>query len=329
MRLRYWDELRAAIQSRMPGAEVAYSTLAPTARTKVWVSIENAEGTDRQGKLLLPLTTVSDNYFELLGIRLRSGRLFDSTDNSTSVNVALVDENIARHYWPGQEALGKRIKVNSTDNGSWLTIVGVVSHVRGRPNSDEAVSYIYRPLRQAMPDAFRVLVKLPTSAVDSRLVLRTAAYAADRDLPLRNLQMLDQYLASLDLDYNALGPAFSAIAVVTVILAATGLFGLISRSVARRTQEVGVRRALGGTPWQVTAIFLRQGALYLCIGVFGGCLGVVVTNVLDATIGNVLIHVVPVTLGVFLFIALVIFIASYLPTRRAVALEPGDALRYE
>ena len=329
MRLRYWDELAVAIRNRIPGAQVAYSTLAPTGREKVGISIEHAEGTDRQGKLLLPLTTVSDNYFDLLGIRLRSGRLFDSTDNSTSLSVAIVDENAARHYWPGQEALGRRIKVNSTGDEPWLTIVGVVSHVRGRPNSDEAVSYIYRPLRQAAPSAFRTLVKLPNAVADSRVVLREAAYAVDRDLPLRNLQTFDDYLASLDLEYKSLGPAFSAIALVTVILAATGLFGLISRSVARRTQEVGVRRALGGTPWQVTAIFLRQGVLYFCVGVVGGGFGLLVTDFLDATIGNVMVYGLRVTLSVLVFIAFVIFVASYLPTRRAVALEPADALRYE
>jgi predicted permease len=329
MRVRYWDELAAAIRSRMPGAEVAYSTLAPTGREKVWVSIEHAEGTDRQGKLMLPVTTVSDDYFDALGIRLRSGRLFDSTDISTSLGVAIVDENVARHYWPGQEALGKRIKVTSAEDEPWLTIVGVVAHVRGRPNSDEAVSYIYRPLRQVAPPDFRVLIKLPTAAADSRVVLRAAAYAVDRDLPLRNLQMFDDYLASLDLDYKSLGPSFSAIAVITVILAATGLFGLISRSVARRTQEVGVRRALGGTPWHITALFLRQGVSYFCVGLVGGGLGIVVTNFLDQTVGNILIFGAWVTLSVFVFIALIIFVASYLPTRRAVALEPADALRYE
>jgi len=329
MRLHYWNDLAAAIRSRMPGAEVAYATLAPTGREKVWISIEHAEGMSRQGKLMLPLTTVSDNYFDLLGIRLRSGRLFDGTDNSTTLGVAIVDENVASHYWPHQHALGKRIKVNSGGNEAWLTIVGVVSHVRGRPNSDAAVSYVYRPLRQVAPEAFRVLVKLPITATDSRGVLRAAAYAADRDLPLRNLQMFDRYLAALDLEYKSLGPAFSAIAVITVILAATGLFGLISRSVARRTQEVGVRRALGGTPWQITAMFLRQGALYLCIGILGGGLGILVTDFLDATIGNVMIYGVWVTFSVFVFIALVIFVASYMPTRRAVALEPADALRYE
>ncbi|HUI61399.1 MAG TPA: ABC transporter permease [Steroidobacteraceae bacterium] len=327
-RLRYWDELTAAVQSRMPGTQVAYATMAPTGRRRTWVSIENAEGADRQGRLMLPVTEVSANYFELLGIRLRSGRLFDSSDTSDSRGVVVVDENVAHHYWPRQEALGKRIRVSAA-NGPWLRIVGVVSHVRGRPNSDETVSYVYRPLRQTVPAEFRTLVKLPAVAPNARAVLRAAAYGVDRDLPLHNLQTFDDYLNALDLEYKSLGPAFSAIAVVTMILAATGLFGLISRSVAARTQEVGVRRALGGSPWRISAIFLRQGVTYLGVGLGGLCAGVVVTNLLDATIGNILPHVTTVTLGVLLLIAVVIFGASYLPTRRALALEPGDALRHE
>jgi putative ABC transport system permease protein len=166
-------------------------------------------------------------------------------------------------------------------------------------------------------------------STSSRTLLRAAAFAVDRALPLNNLQLLDDYIASEDIEYKSLGPAFSAIAVITVILAATGLFGLISRSVARRTHEVGIRRALGSTPWQVIHLFLRQGALYFCVGLVGGGLGVIITDVLDNTIGTILEHVVAVTFGVFVIIALVIFFASYLPSRRAVSLEPSEALRYE
>jgi ABC-type antimicrobial peptide transport system permease subunit len=159
--------------------------------------------------------------------------------------------------------------------------------------------------------------------------LRAAAYAVDRDLPLHNLQLLDDYIAALSLNFTAMVPAFSAITLITLILAATGLFGLISRSVARRTQEIGVRRALGSTKWQVTAVFLRQGALYLSIGLVGGGLGILVMSMITASVPNILNRAVPVTLSVLVAMAFVILIASWLPTRRAVALEPGDALRYE
>jgi hypothetical protein len=315
----------------MPGAEVAYATTVPSRPTGVPALIEHQEGAANQGTLTLPFTAVSEDYFELLGLKLRSGRLFDSTDDNPSMGVAIVDENTAKRYWPQDhlrgDLLGKRIQPNPAENGPWLTIVGVVSPVTRPYGRYRGV--VYQPLRQVSPSAFHIVAKVPTSAANNRVALRAAAFAVDRDLPLHNLQTLDDYMASLNLSFTAMVPAFTVITAITLILAAAGLFGLISRSVARRTQEVGVRRALGSTQWQVTAVFLRQGALYSSVGVVGVCLGIVVMNLITDSIPNILTRVAPVTLGVFVLMALVIFIASYLPTRRATALEPGDALRYE
>jgi putative ABC transport system permease protein len=191
------------------------------------------------------------------------------------------------------------------------------------------VGVVYRPLRQAVPDNFEIVVRLPNASPDSRALLRSAAYEVDQELPLHNLQVLDEYLNALDVAYKSIVPLFSVISAITVILAATGLFGLISRSVAQRTQEVGVRRALGGTQWQVTAVFMRQGLIYLAIGLVGGTIGILATNVLSSSIPNILAHVGTITAAVFVLMAVVIFTSAYLPTRRAVALDPGDALRYE
>lgn len=326
-RLRYWDELTAEIKARMSDAEVAYSNAVPSRPRSTPVAIELQEGLTHQGTLTMPLAAVSDNYFHLLGVSLRSGRLFDSTDNSSSQSVVIVDENAAKRYWPDENALGQRIQLNPPENAEWLTVVGIVSAVR-RPYDRER-GVVYQPLRQALPGEFHVLVKLPTAATNSRAALQAAAFAVDRDLPLHNLQMLAESLEALNLMASSLVPSFSAIATITLFLAATGLFGLISRSVAARTQEVGVRRALGSTQWQVTAVFLRQGALYASVGVVGVCLGIIVATLISASIPNILTHVLPVTFGVLVLMALVIFVASYLPTRRAVALEPGDALHYE
>ncbi len=328
-RLRYWDDLTAAIQSRIPGAEVAFTSAVPTRPVKVSAVVETQQGTQHQGALTLPLAVVSENYFSLLGVGLRSGRLFDSTDNNSSLKVAVVDEQLASRYWPNQEVIGKRIQLNPSDNGAWLTIVGVVSPVAGRPYSTD-IGVVYQPLRQAVPSEFQLLAKLPgTPAADGRAALSAAAFAVDRDLPLHNLQTLDDYLAALDLGYAALVPSFIVVAIMTSLLAAAGLFGLISRSVAQRTQEVGIRRALGATSWQATSMFLRQGALHLSVGIVGVFMGIMMANLLSAAITNILEHVILVTVGVVFLMAVVIFTASHLPSRRAVALEPGDALRYD
>jgi predicted permease len=326
-RLQYWDDLSAAIANKLPDAEVAYAADPPSVPSSSPAVIEHQEGSTNRGILMLPVTSVSEKYFKMLGVKLLSGRLFDSTDNATSLRVVVVDEITAKRYWPDGDVLGRRLQLNPAENGPWLTIVGVVSSVT-RPNKrDDGI--VYKPLQQVVPKKFHVLVKVPNAAVDNRVALRAAAFAVDRDLPLNNLQTFDSYLGAINHSFTNLVPGFSFMAVITAVLAASGLFGLISRSVVQRTQEIGVRRALGATQWQVTAVFLRQGALYLCVGVIGIGLGIVVTKLLSKSIPTIFVHVAPVTTGVFVFMTLVILAASYLPTRKAVALEPGDALRYE
>jgi putative ABC transport system permease protein len=328
-RLHYWEDLTRAIESKIPGAEVAFTTDVPTRPGRVAASIETRQGTENRGKLTLPFTMVSDDYFKLLRLSLRSGRQFDSIDNSASLKVAIVDEDMAARYWPDQDVLGKRVQLKPAENGPWLTIVGVVSAVAGRPFRKEDIGVIYQPLRQAAPTEFKLLVKLPNITSDSRVALRAAAFAVDRDLPLHNLQTFDDYRAALNVYATGLMPVVIVVAIITALLAASGLFGLISRSVAQRTQEVGIRRALGATSWRATSMFLYQGLLYQSVAIVGVGVGIIVVNLLSAAIPNILDHAVLVTLGVVLLMAFVILTASYLPVRRAVALEPGDALRYE
>jgi putative ABC transport system permease protein len=324
-RRTYWENLTANIKARMPGTEVTYATQVPTRAVPVPVSIENLERSSAQGALKVPLTAVADNYFELLGIKARSGRLFEATDDSGSQRVALVDESMAQRYWPGQQPIGKRIQI---DGGPWLTIVGVVSAVGHEPFGDD-VGVVYQPLRQTDATGFLVLTKLPTPGQDSRHDLRAAAFALDRDLPLHNLQRLPDYLQALDVTFSALVPLFGVIAFMTVILAASGLFGLISRSVARRTHEIGLRRALGGTPTSIIRLFLRPGIVYLCVGIIGCAVGNLAASQVSQQIPNILAHAVAVLATVVFVIGAVIFTASYLPARRAISLEPADALRYE
>lgn len=327
-RSNYWNELAAAIGTRLPGSTATFATAVPTRPAEEPVAIEGREAAASEGALTLPVTAVADNYFDVLGISLRAGRLFDSTDAAGGLAVAVVDEHTAKRYWPGQDPLGKRIQLDPAGDGPWLTIVGVVSHVAGQPYSGDS-GVIYRATRQAAPAAFHVIVKAPATANNSAGAIREAAFTVDRDLPLHNLQKLDDLLAALDIGFASIIPVFSVIVGITVLLAASGLFGLISRSVAQRTQEIGVRRALGSTSARITGIFVRQGAIYLAIALVGGGLGVVMTNLLASVIPNALDRVAVVILGVLVVMFVVIFSASYFPTRRAVRMEPGDALRYE
>lgn len=327
-RVQYLSGLTAAIKKRLPGTEVAYTTAVPTRAPLQSVAIEGRENSADQGTLKLPVTAVSNNYFTLLDIRLRSGRFFDDSDIETSLNVAVIDEVTANRYWPGQDAKGKRIQLNPNESGSWLTVIGVVSAVGHEPYNDRP-GVVYRPMRQANADGFLLLAKLTALAPQNRTALQEAIYSTDQDLSLHNLQYINDYLSALDVAFSALVPAFAVIALITMILAGSGLFGLISRFVVRRTQEIGIRRALGSSPARIMWLFLGQGAVYLVVGVIGGSVGLFIANLLSSSIPNILSHAALVMPGVFLLIAGVIFIATYLPTRHAVALEPADALRYD
>jgi putative ABC transport system permease protein len=325
-RLLYWDQLASTIKERVPGAEVAFATASPTSPDEVPAIIADRTDVAQNGTMTLPVAAVSEGYFALLGIKLKSGRLFDNTDDRSSVNVAVVDERTAERYWPGRSPIGQRVRFNPNEDGPWLEVVGVVTAVSEPYPATAGV--IYQPLRQAAPDAFHLLVQLPASASNSREALHAAAFSVNPNLPLHNLQMLDDYLVAIN-SYKSLVPGFSGIGLVLITLAATGLFGLIGRSVAQRTQEIGILRALGCTKRKVTAKFLRQALIYLGVALVGGCVGVAMTTSMSGTISNVLDNVVPVTAGVFALIALVIFASSFVPTRRAISMEPGDALRYE
>jgi hypothetical protein len=328
-RSRYFEQLADTATSHLAGATIAFASAAPTSPVSIDVLLGHRASASRNDTLLLPLAQVSDNYFNLLGIKRIQGRVFDSTDNESAPQVAILDEQTAKRLWPNQDVMGQRLQLNPKQNGPWLTIVGVVSHVRRTYMGDLGV--IYQPLRQAVPTAFHVLAKLPTSTTnhDGTTALRAAAFAVNRDVALHNLRTLDDYLYANNLVYEMFVPGFTVMGAITALLAASGLFGLISRSVAQRTQEIGVRRALGGTRWQASKMFLRQGIFYLCVGVVGLALGIIVTSLISASVPNILARVWSVTVGVLALISLVIFTASYLPIRRAVALEPGDALRHE
>lgn len=328
-RLRYWENLSAAIETRIPGAKTAFATAVPTRPGRIAGTIDGRQATEKEGTLTLPAATVSDSYFELFGVTVRSGRLFDSTDSRDSLAVAVVDERLAERYWPDGNVLGKRVRLGD-DTDPWLTIVGVVSRVAARPYRNDEYGVLYRPLRQAAPSEFQAFVKLPNPpTAETAAALREAAYNVDRDLPLHNPQPLDDYFAAVNLESTSLVPVVVVVALITSLLAASGLFGLISRSVAQRTQEVGIRRALGATPWRATSMFTRQGLAYLAVAAFGIALGIMVMTGLSAMITNIFDFVLIATAAVVLLMAAVIFSASYLPTRRALAMEPGDALRYE
>jgi predicted permease len=272
--------------------------------------------------------SVSPAYFTAMGIPLRRGRLFGELDVQGGEPVALVDELLARQYWPNEDALGKRIR---RGNRPWAKVVGVVGHVRHTDlAADSGKGVYYFPLDQA-PQRFASIV-LKASVEPSGLAgpMRGAVREVDPSQPLYDPRGMQQRVQ------GSLGPRRFAVtllggfAATALLLSALGLYGVISYSVAQRTQEIGVRMALGAQAGEVLSLVLR-GATGLALA--GVAIGLVASYALARALQSQLFEVSPFDPLTFAWTAavlvLVSLLASYLPARRATRVDPLVALRYE
>ena len=273
--------------------------------------------------------SVSPDYFAALQIPVRKGRVFSDADRKDTQPVAVIDEILARQYWPDEEAIGKHIRFDSTL--PWSTIVGVVGHVK---QSDLAGADVkgkyYFPMYQMPQPLAGFLVR--TGANPARLAasIREAVRAVDSSQPVSQIRLLsdmvDGSLASRRFVVTMLG-VFAGLA---LLMAAIGLYGVISYAVAQRTQEMGVRMALGAQPAEIMRLVLGQG---MRLASAGALIGLVVSLISSRLLRNQLYHVSSFDPLTFALTAAVLIgaalAASYIPAHRATRVDPMVALRYE
>ncbi|PCI76735.1 MAG: hypothetical protein COB20_09885 [SAR86 cluster bacterium] len=277
---------------------------------------------------------VADDYFEVLEVSLVEGRYFDESDSSSSLLVVIINERFSESLWPGQSALGKRIQINPETEGEWHTVVGVTSHIiHGNPmgNYDQNPT-LYRSLNQSTPTNFSLAIKLnrPLSDIDAERLISDTVQVLDRELAVTAMRSLAR-VTEMSMQGMDLIAKFSiAFALGTFVLAIIGVYGNISRAVTQRTNEIGIRRALGSSNRKVLWVFLREGGLYLMWGtVIGGVSAVLISSALAGYFNNILTFLPVIVPVVITTIAALVLLASYLPARKAIAIEPGDALHYE
>ena len=281
---------------------------------------------------------VSPRYFDTMGIRLIRGRAFTDQDRLGGQPVAIVDENLARDYWPNQDVIGKRIR--NGRNAAWKTIVGVVAPVRhsqvaGEESSGGAVQgsgkgVYYFPLDQENSSAVFLVARSHGDPAALEATIREAVHQVDPSQPVSDLKTMDQRIAI------SMGPRRSAVALLSVfaamalILAAVGLFGLIRYNVTQRTQEIGVRMAIGATARDVLRMILGESLRLAAWGVLGGLIAAfALTRVLASMLYGVS-ATDPLTFVAMAFLlTLVALMASWIPARRATRVDPLVALRYE
>jgi putative ABC transport system permease protein len=276
---------------------------------------------------------VLPGYFEALAIRLVRGRYFDQRDNENSAPVAIIDETMANTYWPHEDPLGKRIKQG--DRGSpqpWRTIVGVVRHVRYRTLESPSRVEFYWPYEQTSFPLGTMSLAIHT-ATDPRAlagVVQKEVLAIDPDQPVYRIrtmaELVDESMARRRLSMFLLA-IFAGIALA---LAAIGIYGIMSYSVAQRAHEVGIRMALGAGSGDVVRMVLGQSLWLAFAGIAAGLAGsLALTNFLSSLLFSIR-AVDPLTfLSVSLILAIVALVASFVPAYRATTVDPVNALRQE
>jgi predicted permease len=272
---------------------------------------------------------VWDGYFAAMGIPVRRGRDFDRHDDKAHPSVAIVSEAFARKYWPGQDALGKRISVLA-DSMYLTTVVGVVADVRHNPNTGRAVlaPVVYVPAIQGPWDTMTLMVRTAGNPLEVTADVQRVIGSLDQALAPGNVQTLERMLWSSLSPQRITAGMLSVFAGIALLLAVIGIYGVISYSVNQRTHEIGIRMALGAQRADVIGRVLRQGLVLAALGIAIGALGSFAMARGMATLLHEVSPTDPLTfVAVAVILALVAVLGSWLPARRAAAVDPVVALR--
>ena len=275
------------------------------------------------------LRSVSPAYFGAIGIPLVAGRALADSDTAQSPAVIVVNQTLARRFWPGSSAIGGRIAIDQIP-GRAAEIVGVVGDVKPDRMDSEDWPTIYSPYAQAPAFAMTLAVRTTGPPLGLASAVIREVHQLDPDQPVADVRTLEDVV-----NLAMSGARFNTVLLVTFagvafLLAAVGIYGVISYDVSQRTHEIGIRMALGAQPADVRRLILGQGARLAVYGIGAGLLGALVVT---RWMGTMLFGVKPTDVWTFIAISILLAVvalaASYLPSRRAMSLEPVGALRHE
>jgi putative ABC transport system permease protein len=270
--------------------------------------------------------TVTPDYFRAMGIKLVSGRYFDERDAEGAPRVVILDRSFAHALYPGQDAVGRRVMMDR----SWRTVVGVVTDTHHLGLSENVTPELYTSYLQGPSDSMYLVVRTSSDPLSYVPALRNAVLTVDKSLPLADVKTMDQRLAqSLSTRRERL-LLLGSFAMLAVLIAASGVYGVTAYSVTRRTREIGVRVAMGASRQDIMRMMLMQGLRPILLGLGVGLAGALA---LSRALASFLYHTSPtdpLTLGAVSFLlGGVAGLAVYLPALRATKVDPMAALRHE
>jgi putative ABC transport system permease protein len=278
---------------------------------------------------------VSPEYFRVMGIPLLSGRGFSRQDDATAPGVAIVSRSVARTLWPGGEAIGQRLALeDSPKPEDWLTIIGVVDDVRQLSLTEKAHPAIYRPYLQVRTPDFinHMTFAIRTAAQPGSVAtaMRGVLQEVDRNQPAQSITAMSDLVATTTAEPRFQTRLIAIFAMLALLLAAIGVYGVLACAVAERTREIGIRMALGAEKNDITRMILRRTLLLASAGI---ALGVVGALAVTRVLAKFLFEVKPTDLPIFLLVAALLWavalLAGLLPAQRASRVDPLISLRWE
>ncbi len=294
-------------------------------------AIEGLPPFDSGQSLVTQVRTVTPGYFRTMSIPIIKGRPFDGRDTSLALPVLLINESFARRFFPREDPIGRRVKFGlPSEPSQWLTIVGMVGDVRALGLDANADLEVYVPYEQSPQPYLNLVVRAKGEAKNLAAAVRDEIHALDKDLPLLSVRPMEAVLAASISERQFDMILLSVFASLALLLAAVGIYGVISYSVSQQTRQIGIRMALGAQRADVLKLVLQDAIWQTLLGAAVGLAGALaLTHVIKSQLYGVG-SADPATIGsvVLLVFAAALF-ASWLPAHRAARVDPMEALRYE
>jgi putative ABC transport system permease protein len=333
--ISFHDRLKARLDA-LPGVDVSsISITMPTGGAIDYpYELEGRPPVDEKQRPRLNLLVISPDYFRAMDLKPLRGRFFASADGVSGPPVTIVNQRFAEKFWPGEDPLGKRVRIFEKNvPEAWLTVVGVVPNIiqnLENANMRDHDPLIYVPYRQKPMRDMSLMARTVVPPNSLATAFRKEVAALDQDMPLYNLRSLEERLDINNWAQKVFGSLFGIFALIALVLASVGLYAVIAHSVSQRSQEIGLRMALGASGPTILQLIFMQGMTQVIIGLV---IGLAAAIGLTRTLGFLLVQVSPGDPVTLIFVSVVLTAAAILgcliPALRAMAVDPVVALRHE
>ena len=331
----FYDQLLSRLEGT-PGVQAAtiVDIVPLTLSNRAGVLLKEGEEPPADGRSpeRVNLNAISRGHFRTLGIALLHGRDFAESDDAKATPVTIVNETLVRRFWPGENAIGKRVRFVQTRStfGPWLEIVGVVRDSKYVSVGEAARAFLYRPLAQAYVSTGTLLVKTAAEPESMLSAVRAQVRDLDPDLPLFNTGPLESATNLSLIPVQVAAALAGAVGIVAWVLAAIGIYGVTSYLVRQRTREIGIRLALGARPHEVIRLVTSQGMRWTGVGLAVGLtLSLAASNLLSGLLYGIVPADPVAFIGVTVLLSATSYAACWIPSKGATRTDPLLALRQE